>query len=96
MDDRHAARLGHAIAEHDPPAGRPARVAHALEFEAGEDVGEAAVAVLLDPARVERLEPRGQDDVADLDGRPPPVSGRSRSRPVGQSFSHALHVPRSK
>jgi hypothetical protein len=48
------------------PSGRAVRVGHALELEAGDDVGDAAVAVGLDLRRVVGPPAGGPDHAADL------------------------------
>ena len=64
MHNRHRLRHGHAVAQHDLPLGGTRSVAHALEFQTGEDVFQPAIAVLRDAARIEELEAGRQDHVA--------------------------------
>ena len=58
---------GLAIPQDDIAAGRAGRVAQALEFQVGEDVRQAAIAILRDAAGIEQVLAGGQDDVANLD-----------------------------
>ncbi len=67
VNDAHRLGLRDAVAEHDPPAGRAGGVAHPLELEAGEHVGQPAVSVLGNPATIKKIPPRGEDDVAHVD-----------------------------
>ena len=67
VDQGHALRLGLAVAQDDLAPGRAGGVAQPLELHVGVDIGQAAVAVLRQLARIEQLPARGQDDVAYLD-----------------------------
>ena len=49
------------------PLVGPAALRQPFELQAGEDVCQAAVTILLDPAGVEQIEARGKDDIANLD-----------------------------
>ncbi len=66
VDDAHRFRHRLPITQHDFAAGGAGRVAHALELQAGEDVGQPAVAVLRDAAGVKSVKAGGQNDIAYL------------------------------
>ncbi len=68
MDDTDRFRRRYAIAQNDFAIRRTRGVGQPLELQAGEDVCQAPIAVLLDLASVEEIETRRQDDIADLDG----------------------------
>ena len=68
MDDGHALGLGDAIPQDDAPARGPGRIDQALEFQAGEDIGQPPVAILGDAAGVEQVVARGDDDIPHLEG----------------------------
>jgi len=87
---RRALRLGLAVAEDDLAVGRPGRVAHPLELEGREDVGQPAVAVLRNPLAIEHVPAGGDDDIADLQLDDFVLCSKSMA-PVGQSFSQARH-----
>ncbi len=67
MDDPDGFRRRYAIAQDDFAIRRTSSVGQPLELQAGEDVRQAPIAVLLDLACIEEIETRRQDDIADLD-----------------------------
>ena len=68
VDDADRFRHCHAIAQDDIAVGRTGGIGQTFEFQAGEDVRQAPITILGDPAGVEQIVAGGQDDIANLDG----------------------------